>query len=155
MYAPVIQPTFDSSNNPIMKTLVKSRLSANSKGYFCIVGILLIIILLSSVKAQAQHVRVKMLQASTSDETVIQFQAGAAVDLDNADVLKVSGGSFNVSTITSQNQNLAFNALPAFDCNEVVSVVVSNATEGDYSLIFSEYFQFGNIRLIKLRHMRD
>ena len=129
-------------NNPIMKTQVKSLISASSKTCFCAVGILLVAILLNSVNAQAQHLRVKMLQASTSDETVIQFQAGAAFDLDNADVLKVSGGNFEVSTVTSQNQNLALNALPTFDCNEVVPVVVSNAAEGDYSLIFSEYESF-------------
>ena len=133
-----------------MKTQVKSLISASSKTCFCAVGILLVAILLNSVNAQAQHLRVKMLQASTSDETVIQFQAGAAFDLDNADVLKVSGGNFEVSTLTSQNQNLAVNALPAFDCHEVVPVMVANASEGNYSLIFSEYESFSTAVAINL-----
>lgn len=88
-------------------------------------------------------VRITMVKGSLRDETVIHYREDATDDFDSqADAWKLANSIFNLSSILSNGNNLAINSLPAFSCNKIVHLNISNASVTSYSLKFSEYESF-------------
>lgn len=94
-------------------------------------------------------VRITLRQGNVSDESVIRFTSDATATFDAQwDAYKLTNptGSFNLSSLTSDNKKLAINAMPPItSCVTSVRLDVSDVTVGNYSLDFGDFDAFTDV----------
>lgn len=94
--------------------------------------------------------RITLRQGSLRDEAVVHFRDDATDAYDShADAIKMKNtatlsnvASFNLSTISADNLDLAINSQASMVCGRTVKVNLSDLTPGGYSLNFSEFESF-------------
>ncbi len=90
--------------------------------------------------AQANLLRIKVSDATDSDETVIQFQESSTEEIDSdLDAFKFDKAGISVFTQASTGQNLSINRLPNVD-SVVIPLCIKGSLSGKYSLFFKSTF---------------
>ena len=86
---------------------------------------------------------IKLSDGKFEDETAIHFRNDATKQFDDfADAWKLKNGSFNLSSLTENQERLAINSLPALLCNTRVNLDVADVKPGAYQLKFSNMSSF-------------
>jgi len=103
--------------------------------------------------AVTDMVRITLRHGNVADEAVIRFKDDATSTFDNLwDAHKLTNpGTFNLSSLTSDDKKLAINAMPALQsCTASVKLDVSDVTAGSYTLDFSDLdgFTQANTKLV-------
>ncbi len=96
-------------------------------------------------------IRITMVGGAVRDETVIHFRDDGTDNFDSqADALKLTNSTFNLSTLQPDGKSLAINAIAPLACLKEISLNVENAVAGNYRLNFSEYESFDENIVISL-----
>jgi hypothetical protein len=90
----------------------------------------------ASLKTNLSELQLIMSNNSgLEDQAVVNFNNEATAMFDNQiDGFKLNGTNMNVSTLTSDDANLAYNALPTMSGTQIIPVVTSANVSGDYKL---------------------
>ncbi len=92
--------------------------------------------------------RIKMVQGAVRDETVIHFRADATPGFNTfADAWKLKNASFNLSSLSHQNERLAINSWSDLGCTTSVKLSVEDAPAGEYSLAFTNLDSFDEVQI--------
>lgn len=103
-------------------------------------------------QAISNLLRITMTKGTTRDEAVIHFREDATELFDaHADALKLTNGTFNLSSLQSNGVKLAINSFPNALCNDEIRLAVENSTAGNYSLEFASYESFPSWVTIALK----
>jgi trimeric autotransporter adhesin len=98
-------------------------------------------IFISFQKSSAQlpdELHITMVQdAMTSDEIVILFYDGASTSFDDFDGLKLPNSTINLSSLSTDNYELAINIYPLLTTSVSIPLSVSSSSSGNFSLNFS------------------
>jgi hypothetical protein len=81
--------------------------------------------------------RITMSQGAAWDDAVVNFRSDATPAFDhNADAMKLKNQSFNISTMSSNNDALAINSWSALTCDTKIKINITDAAQGHYTLTF-------------------
>ena len=93
--------------------------------------------------------RITMLKGTERDETVIHFVEDATRAFDHhADAWKLKNGSFNLSSLSENNELLAINSSAPLNCNTSIKLSVADAAVGQYSLKFTNLDSFEGAQFV-------
>lgn len=94
--------------------------------------------------------RITMAQGSKWDDCVINFRTDATPAFDhNADAMKLKNQSFNISTLSSNNDALAINSWSSLTCDTKIKINITDAVAGHYTLTFTGIDSFlGDVNLL-------
>lgn len=95
-------------------------------------------------------IRIALEKDGHRDETVVRFSDEASEGYDEKlDAIKLPNGIFNLSSISGAGR-YAVNAIPFGACNSTVQLNISNASPGNYQLLFTDLQSFSSMPEVTL-----
>jgi|GEM_PF-1657705 len=92
-----------------------------------------------------KSLQITMAQGATLDNAMINFRSYGTPGLDSDwDNLKLKGPSFNLSTLSADNNSLAVNTWPLLICDTGIKMNITDALPGIYTLTFSGLDSFSD-----------
>lgn len=93
--------------------------------------------------AASYLLRITMTQGASRDEAVIHFRPDATSAFDNEfDAWKLKNSDFNLSSLSTDNKQLAINSWSPLACDLSIKLNVDNSVAGNYSMNFMNMDSF-------------
>jgi hypothetical protein len=93
--------------------------------------------------------RITMFKGVERDEAVIHFREDATRAFDHhADAWKLKNSSFNLASLSENNEMLAINSTAPLNCSTSIKLSVADAVPGQYSLKFTNLDSFEGAQIV-------